>query len=61
MLLGIVVDTIRTVEHTCGACGNHVALEPPPSPWRVRLLTLGLIVLVVIGGTLLKRWMLGTL
>ena len=73
MLLGIVVDTIRTVEHTCGACGNHVALtstlcptchftlEPPPSPWRVRLLTLGLIVLVVIGGALLKRWMLDTL
>jgi hypothetical protein len=73
MLLGIVVDTIRTVEHTCGACGNHVAststlcptchftLEPPPSPWRARLLSLGLITLVVIGGILLRRWMLGTL
>jgi len=73
MLLGIVVDTIRTVEHTCGACGNHVAststlcptchftLEPPPSPWRARLLSLSLITLVVIGGILLRRWMLGTL
>jgi len=73
MLLGIVVDTIRTVEHSCGACGNHVAststlcptchftLEPPPSPWPDRLLSLGLIALVVIGGILLRRWMLGTL
>jgi hypothetical protein len=76
MLLGLVVDAFRTVEHTCGACGacgNHVAststlcptchitLEPPPSPWPNRLLSLGLIALVVIGGILLRRWMLGTL
>jgi hypothetical protein len=73
MLLGLVVDTIRTVEHSCGACGNQVArtstlcptchfsLEPPPSPWPDRLLSLGLITLVVIGGILLRRWMLGTL
>jgi predicted nucleic acid-binding Zn ribbon protein len=73
LILAIALNALRTTDHTCGACGNHVAptstlcptcritLEPPPSRTQARLLAFGILILIIIASTLVKRAIEGTL